>query len=187
MKTIKVDNSFFKLIESGNEVFTIETPVVRGFRQAWLTQNAIDTTDIIEQYQYGRFQLWRWYTNGSGLKSKSPVTCIYCPYVSEDISDQITYVDKKTKKEIIAAVKSIDVERKDNIWIWKITLEKQRKKKHSYRHHSLTYWQIDTVVDFIQELNYKSVDLIIPSLYNWVKKNKISVEQFDILCTWYFK
>lgn len=187
MKIINVDNTFFKQIEIGNRTFTIETPVVRGARQTWLQQSSIDSVDIIEQYQYGKFQLWRWYTDQQGQKHKSPVTCIYCPYVSDDKSEQITYRDKKTKKLIIVEIHSIEVSRKDGKWIWTIRMEKQERNKHSYIHGLLSYQEIDSVVDFIEALNYKSVDVIVPTLYNWVKNKKVTVGQFDILCTWYFK
>ncbi len=187
MKTINVDSAFFKLIEDRKDCFTIITPVVRGVRQSWLTQDSINSVDLIEHYAFGRFQLWRWHTDNTGQKHKSPVTCITCPYVSTDRMEQITYRDKKTKKLIVVLIKSIEATHENGKWVWNITMEKQEKKRHFYSHSLLTYDELDSVVDFIQALDYKSVDLIVPSLYDWVKSNKITVTQFDILCTWYFK
>lgn len=185
MKSVKIEDAIFQMVEQGTGVFTFTAPVTRMPRQTFLTEHSLNTVDLIENLGYW-WQLWRWYTHSDGHKTKSSVTCVTCPYVAYG-EDQITYVNKKSKKEIVVSINEIKVEKIDGKWMWLVTAEKQPRKKHTYAHALLTYDQIDGVIDFVEALNYKSVDEVIPTLYNWVKRNKINVEQFNILCTWFFK
>ena len=189
MKKIKIDDNIFNNIQK-TEDFEFIVPVTRMPRQTFLTQNVLNNVDVIAKpgSQGAGIGLWelkqRNIVNDKEILSN--VTCIRCSLVDNENSN-VVYVAKKSKCEMHVDVKDVDAIKIDGVWMWKIAGSIRDKKKHNYIHSLLSYSDIESVLEFIEERNYQNIDGNSKYLFNLVRNKKITTEQFDILCTWFFK
>ncbi|ASV44377.1 hypothetical protein PBI_SCTP2_362 [Salicola phage SCTP-2] len=62
-----------------------------------------------------------------------------------------------------------------------------KQRKHNYVHSILNHDEIYSIIDHIENMNYKTEEQALCYIHDQVKKNYLSKKKFKLLLTWHFE